>query len=73
MYPKTQRERRGYVPAEEEDTFYSKKLREQLVEEEELNTAEDWFMEGYEQGFPEIVEEEEEMLRIDEASSREVI
>ena len=74
MYQKILRERRRYIlPEEEEETFYSKKILENLVEEEGLNNAEDWFMEGYEQGFPEIVEEEEEMLWIEEPSEREVI
>ena len=74
MYPKMEQERRRYIlPEEEEESFYSKKLREKLVEEEGLNNAEDWFMEGYEQSFPEIVEEEEEMLWIEEPSEREVI
>lgn len=72
MYPKMEQGRRRYVLPEEEETFYSKKLREQLVEEEELNNAEDWFMEGYEQGFPESIEEED-MLWRDESSSKEVI
>ncbi len=73
MYPKMESERRRYtLPEEEEETFYSKRSREKLVEQEGLNNEEDWFMEGYEQGFPESIEEED-MLWRDESSSKEII
>ena len=73
MYPKMESERRRHtLPEEEEETFYSKRLREQLVEEEGLNNAEDWFMEGYEQSLPEGIEEDD-MPWMDESSSKEVI
>ena len=62
MYPKTFAGRgKGYfTEEEEEESVYSKKTREKLLEEESLNNEEDWFMNGYEEGFIEKIEESEE-------------
>lgn len=56
MYPK--RSRWGSPPPEEDETIYSKEMRERLVEEDALASEEAAFMEGYEEGLDDWGEEE---------------
>ena len=58
MYPRYG-SRYKYASEEDEETIYSKKSRERMVEEDNLNHEEDWVMEGYEEALPELEEEDE--------------
>lgn len=41
-------------PEEEEESVYFREAREHFVEDDILNTKDDGFMQGYEEGFAEI-------------------
>ena len=45
---------------ESDENFYSQATREALLADDELKSAEDGFMQGYEKGFPENVNEHED-------------
>ncbi len=59
------RDRAVFVTDEDEENLYSKKSRESLVEEGVLDSEEDAFMQGYEDGIQEQLEEEEEPLWVE--------
>ncbi|MCH8004574.1 MAG: hypothetical protein IH934_08160 [Nanoarchaeota archaeon] len=55
---------------QEEESFYSKRIRALLVEDGALSYEEEGFMEGYEEGIP---QEEEDAWWLDEQHSEEVV
>jgi len=52
MYPIKVSKKRGFSPSEERG-FYSKEIREHLVESGALSNEEDGFMQGYEEALEE--------------------
>ena len=57
MYFRTRE--RSFDLVDDDSTIYSREFREQLVDEDEVTTMEDGFMAGYEDGFADVVEEED--------------
>lgn len=75
MYPNMKEREKTLFQNELEDDLgiYSKKGREERVEEDALNTWEDAIMLGYEEDFPEQLLEEQEHQWLDETYTEEVI
>ena len=74
MYPTMNDRERSLLPQEEEDLgIYSKKGREERIEEDAMKGWEDAIMLGYEEDFPEILADEEESRWMDEIHTEEVV
>lgn len=75
MYPNMKdTERSLFLNEQEEDvSIYSKKGREEHIEQDALNNWEDAIMQGYEEDFPEILADEEESRWLDETFMEEVL
>lgn len=75
MYPTINDRERSFFQEEleEDQGIYSKKGREERIEQDALNSWEDAIMQGYEEDFPEIMADEEESRWLDETFTEEVL
>ena len=75
MYPTMNDRERSlfHEELEEDQGIYSKKGREERVEQDALKSWEDAIMQGYEEGIPEQLEDEEESRWMEEVYPEEVI
>ena len=58
---------------EDDENIYSSRVRERLVDEDNLQTHEDAFMQGYEESLPPVDEEEEEFLADEDTPPEETV